>query len=157
MAQPQKLGSEKFAALHTAFVREGAFIYVPRGVEIPTPILVTHAAAGAAAAVFPHTLVVLEENAKATVVDYFVSADNAPHFACGANDLYAVTAHTLPTLPPKAGHGGRGPSTSTPPSFAATREFSRSMSTSVATRPGMSRSRSFRRRRVRRDARAHRG
>jgi Fe-S cluster assembly protein SufD len=89
MAQPQKLGSEKFAALHTAFVREGAFVYVPRGVEVPAPILITHAAAGPAAAVFPHTLVVLEENAKATVVDYFVSADNAGHFSCGANDLYA--------------------------------------------------------------------
>ena len=35
MAQPQKLGSEKFAALHTAFVRDGAFIYVPRGIELP--------------------------------------------------------------------------------------------------------------------------
>ena len=32
MAQPQKLGSEKFAALHTAFVGDGAFIYIPRGV-----------------------------------------------------------------------------------------------------------------------------
>jgi len=89
MAQPQKLGSEKFAALHSAFVREGAFIYVPRGVEIPAPIVITHAAVGAGAAVFPHTLVVLEENARATVVDYFVSVDKEAHFACGANDLYA--------------------------------------------------------------------
>jgi Fe-S cluster assembly protein SufD len=35
MAQPQKLGSEKFAALHTAFVTDGAFILVPKGVELP--------------------------------------------------------------------------------------------------------------------------
>ncbi|HVS54470.1 MAG TPA: Fe-S cluster assembly protein SufD [Opitutaceae bacterium] len=89
MAQPQKLGSEKFAALHTAFVADGAFIYVPRGVEIAAPIVVTHIAAGQGAAVFPHTLVVAEENTKVTVVDYFVSADSGAHFACGANDLYA--------------------------------------------------------------------
>jgi Fe-S cluster assembly protein SufD len=89
MAQPQKLGSEKFAALHTAFVRDGAFIYVPRGVEVPLPILVTHIASGSGAAVFPHTLVVAEENAKVCVVDVFVSADASSHFACGANDLYA--------------------------------------------------------------------
>jgi Fe-S cluster assembly protein SufD len=89
MAQPQKLGSEKFAALHVAFVSAGAFIYVPRGVEVEAPIVVIHAAAGANAAVFPHTLVVAEENSKVTVVDYFVSADSAAHFACGANDLYA--------------------------------------------------------------------
>ncbi len=89
MAQPQKLGSGKFAALHSAFVGAGAFVYVPRGVEVKEPILITHAAAGAGSAVFPHTLVVLEENARATVVDHFVSADDAAHFACGANDLYA--------------------------------------------------------------------
>lgn len=89
MAQPQKLGSEKFAALHTAFVRDGAFIYVPRGVEVPAPILVTHIAAGAGSAVFPHTLVIAEENSKVSVVDTFLSADASAHFACGANDLYA--------------------------------------------------------------------
>src|ERR1043165_1475712 len=38
MAQPQKLGSEKFAALHTALVGDGAFIYVPRGGALHSPI-----------------------------------------------------------------------------------------------------------------------
>ncbi len=89
MAQPQKLGSDKFAALHTAFIRDGAFVYVPKGVELTAPIVITHIAAGAGAAVFPHTLVVADDNAKVTVVDYFISADNGAHFACGANDLYA--------------------------------------------------------------------
>jgi Fe-S cluster assembly protein SufD len=97
MAQPQKLGSEKFAALHTAFVGEGAFIYIPRGVEVAEPIVVTHIAAGAGTAVFPHTLVIAEENSKVTVVDYFASAESKPEtqnadrgsFALGANDLYA--------------------------------------------------------------------
>jgi Fe-S cluster assembly protein SufD len=93
MAQPQKLGSEKLASLHTAFVADGAFVYVPRGVELTAPIVITHVAAGDGAAVFPHTLVVAEETAKVTVVDYFVSlaGDTAApvQFACGANDLYA--------------------------------------------------------------------
>ncbi|MEO6004544.1 MAG: Fe-S cluster assembly protein SufD [Opitutus sp.] len=89
MAQPQKLGSDKFAALHTAFVGEGAFIYVPRGVVLAGPIVVTHSAAGAGSAVFPHTLVVAEENSKVTVVDLFTSEDQTAQFACGANDLYA--------------------------------------------------------------------
>ncbi len=102
MAQPQKLGSGKFAALHTAFVGDGAFIYVPRGVAVTDPIVVTHIASGAGTAVFPHTLVIAEENAKVVVVDYFVSADRpsplAPRpspsgerqLAVGANDLYAA-------------------------------------------------------------------
>jgi Fe-S cluster assembly protein SufD len=90
MAQPQKLGSEKFAALHAAFVADGAFIYVPRGVELSEPIVVTHLAREAGSAVFPHTLVIAEENSKVTVVDYFASSDATAHFACGANDLYAA-------------------------------------------------------------------
>jgi Fe-S cluster assembly protein SufD len=84
LAQPQRLGSEKFAALHTAFVGDGAFIYIPRGVELSDPILIVHAAEGAA--VFPHTLVVAEENTRATVIDVFTGA--CP-LAVGANDLYA--------------------------------------------------------------------
>jgi len=90
MAQPQKLGSEKFAALHTAFVSDGAFIYIPRGVKLTEPIIITHAVAGQGSAVFPHTLVVAEEDSKVTVVDHFVSTDASAHFACGANDLYAA-------------------------------------------------------------------
>ena len=89
LAQPEQLGSEKFAALHTALLADGAFIYLPRGVEIAEPLAVFHYAAGAGAAVFPHTLVVAEQNARATIVDFFRSADDATHFACGRNDLYA--------------------------------------------------------------------
>jgi Fe-S cluster assembly protein SufD len=84
MAQPQRLGSEKFAALHTAFVGDGAFIYIPRGVELSDPILIVHRADGDV--VFPHTLVVAEENTRATVIDFFTGA--CP-LAVGANDLYA--------------------------------------------------------------------
>jgi Fe-S cluster assembly protein SufD len=89
MAQPQKLGSAKFAALHEAFVADGAFIFVPKGVEVPKPILVVHGATGAGAAIFPHTLIVAEDNARVSVVDYFASTDETRQFACGANDIYA--------------------------------------------------------------------
>jgi len=95
MAQPQKLGSDKFTALHIAFVSDGAFIYVPRGVELTAPIIVNYLAEGPDTVVFPHTLVVAEENSKVTVIDYFVSVGSGsqpgPHqLALGANDLYAA-------------------------------------------------------------------
>ena len=96
MAQPQRLGSEKFATLHVAFATEGAFIYVPRGVELSQPIVIAHCASGAGAAIFPHTLVVAEENSRVSVVDLFssTSSDAASvsrdaQFICGANDIYA--------------------------------------------------------------------
>jgi len=89
LAQPEQLGSGKFSALHTALLADGAFIYLPRGVEIAEPLAVFHYAAGAGAAVFPHTLVVAEQDTRATILDFFRSADEGVHFACGRNDLYA--------------------------------------------------------------------
>jgi Fe-S cluster assembly protein SufD len=98
LTQPSKLGSDKFAALHEAFLEDGAFVYVPKGVEVTAPIAVTHVAFGPGAAVFPHTLVVAEDNAKVTVADFFRSDSGSQpsalssqlnHFACGGNDLYA--------------------------------------------------------------------
>ncbi len=97
LAQPSKLGSDKFAALHEAFLEDGAFIYVPKGVTATLPVGVFHYACGAGAAVFPHTLVIAEENAKITVADFFrtdsgsQTQDPRPQtqFACGGNDLYA--------------------------------------------------------------------
>ncbi len=90
LAQPTKLGSDKFTALHEAFLEDGAFIYVPKGVEATQPISVFHYATGPGVAVFPHTLVIAEENAKVTVADFFRSKEaSSTHFACGGNDLYA--------------------------------------------------------------------
>ena len=87
LTQPSKLGSDKFAALHEAFLEDGAFVHVPKGVEVADVLAVFHQAEGKGMAVFPHTLVVAEENAKVTVADFFYSA--AGGFACGGNDLYA--------------------------------------------------------------------
>jgi Fe-S cluster assembly protein SufD len=90
LAQPSKLGSDKFAALHEAFLEDGAFIYVPRGVEAALPVGVFHYASGPGAAVFPHTLVIAEDHAKVTVADFFRSEKAGElHFACGGHDLYA--------------------------------------------------------------------
>ncbi len=90
LTQPSKLGSEKFAALHEAFLEDGAFIYVPRGVEIAQPFGIFHYAGGHGTALFPHTLVVAEENARVTVADFFRSANaGEQQFICGGNDLFA--------------------------------------------------------------------
>ena len=90
MSQPAVLGSAKFAALHKALVSSGTFLYVPRGVEIESPIEIFHWLHGENASVFPHLLLVTDELAKVTVVEHFRSLDRkAPGFACGVNDLIA--------------------------------------------------------------------
>src|SRR5437899_3621459 len=90
MSQPAVLGSAKFAALHKALVSSGTFLYVPRGVEIESPIEIFHWLHGENASVFPHLLLVTDELAKVTVIEHFRSLDpHSPGFACGVNDLVA--------------------------------------------------------------------
>jgi Fe-S cluster assembly protein SufD len=89
MREEAILGGQKFAALHRSQVRAGTFLYVPRGVEIALPIETFHWLHGAGGSCFPHTLIVAEEQARVTVVDYFRSAEeSAPGLACGVNDLW---------------------------------------------------------------------
>jgi Fe-S cluster assembly protein SufD len=96
MAQPAALGSAKFAALHRAQVRAGAFIYVPRAVELELPIEIFHWLTGENAAVFPHLLLVADEMAKVTVIEHFRSFDKTAHgLACGVNDLVAGRSATV--------------------------------------------------------------
>lgn len=93
---PANLGSEKFVALNTAFTATGAVLYVPKGVEIPEPVVVQHTLSGDHNAAFPHTLVILEDNAKATLVEYFVSAHaEEAHMVSGVNDLHAAAGAQL--------------------------------------------------------------
>lgn len=90
MAQPAALGSAKFAALHRAHAHAGAFIYVPRGVELEVPLEIFHWLNAENASVFPHLLLVSDEMSKIVVVEHFRSLDTrARGFACGVNDLIA--------------------------------------------------------------------
>jgi Fe-S cluster assembly protein SufD len=91
MAQPATLGSAKFAALHRAHVQAGAFVYVPRGVELEMPLEIFHWLAGENSAVFPHLLLVADEMSKVVVVEHFRSLNpRPPGFAGGVNDLIAA-------------------------------------------------------------------
>jgi Fe-S cluster assembly protein SufD len=88
MSQSARLGSAKFAALHKSLVQAGTFLWVPRGVEIQDPFEVFHLVQGDWTAVFPHTLIIAEDNSRVTFLEHFLSANPQDHgLACGVNDL----------------------------------------------------------------------
>src|SRR5439155_21042508 len=61
----------------------------PPNVELEAPIEIFHWLHGNGSSTFPHTLLIVGENSKVTLVDYFESTDqNATGFACGVNDLF---------------------------------------------------------------------
>ena len=70
------------AALNTAFLQSGLFVWIPRNVRVETPIQVTFVtdAEHADAASFPRLLVVAEENSSATLIETFVSTRHQHYF-----------------------------------------------------------------------------
>ena len=68
-----RVDESKFVALWNALWRGGVFVYVPRGVEALVPVWIAHPASGTDRAVFPSTVVVLDEGAALTVIDAYAS------------------------------------------------------------------------------------
>ena len=89
MTRETPLGSEKFAALHAANAGVGVFIHVARGTTAAAPVEIVHHLSGDHVAIFPHTLIVADENAAVTVLEHWVSNDELPGFLIGVNDLVA--------------------------------------------------------------------
>jgi Fe-S cluster assembly protein SufD len=88
MAQPARLGSKKFAALHKASVRAGTVLYLPPSLTVDAPFEVFHIVTGENLALFPHTLIIADKESEVTFLDHFVSTEGQAHgFACGVNDL----------------------------------------------------------------------
>ena len=73
LKESTELGSEKYFGLHMQFVKAGSVLYVPKGVEIKDPFVNYYWTCGANSAVFPHTLIIAEDNSKVSVVDIFFS------------------------------------------------------------------------------------
>jgi Fe-S cluster assembly protein SufD len=66
---------DAFCALNTAFIEDGAYIYIPPSTVVEQPIYVLYVSAPGAAPVMDHprNLIVVAENSQATVVEDYVS------------------------------------------------------------------------------------
>lgn len=69
-----KLTDSYFAAMHGALMRGGVVLYVPKGVQIEQPLRAATWLSAGQRFGFGHTLIVLEEGAKATLIEEFASA-----------------------------------------------------------------------------------
>ncbi|MGH2753634.1 MAG: Fe-S cluster assembly protein SufD [Actinomycetota bacterium] len=89
------LDEHKFTALHGAFFSEGSLLYVPKNVEIELPLEVLHTVAPGGS-VFPHTTIVVGENASATLVDTFKSDDaDEPSICASVVEIEAKRGATV--------------------------------------------------------------
>ncbi len=95
MTAAVKASEGKFAALHAALWDHGAFVFVPRNCHaaLPLRVICYNSQSGAA---MGHILVVLEENASATVqVEYASSPGEAHASYIGATELIVGAAGNL--------------------------------------------------------------
>jgi Fe-S cluster assembly protein SufD len=65
----------RFTALHAAFRTGGTLVHVPAGVVVERPLQTLTYVDRDGLAVFPHTVIVLEEGAELTFIDRYVSPD----------------------------------------------------------------------------------
>jgi Fe-S cluster assembly protein SufD len=80
--------TDRFSAWHAAFWTGGTVLYVPRNVQIIEPLYSLIALSQAGQTDLSHTLVILEDGAKATLLEETASADeNSPGLHLGAVEL----------------------------------------------------------------------
>lgn len=78
-----------FSALHAAFRSGGTFVHVPKDVRVELPLQTVTYVDHEGLAVFPHTLIVLEEGAELTFIDRYVSPNLAGALSLAKVELFA--------------------------------------------------------------------
>ena len=82
---------DAFSALNTAFIEDGAYVYVPRNIIVEQPIYLLYVTAPAAKPSMnhPRNLIVAEESSQVTVVEDYVSLGEGATFSNAATELVA--------------------------------------------------------------------
>ncbi len=68
-----KVDEHKLTAIHAALVNGGAFVYVPKNVEVEIPLQAIYVHDNAEANLFNHVIVVAEDNSSVTYVENYIS------------------------------------------------------------------------------------
>ena len=119
------------SALNTVFAQDGAFVYVPRGVEVDEPIVVTFDRYGEdeALRIFTRSLFVFEEGSRAGIVIDDRSQSDVVSLDCQAREIFLDRGARVEIVE-LIGDEGRGSFVSS--CFAEQREASRLHTLSVA-------------------------
>jgi Fe-S cluster assembly protein SufD len=83
--------SNTFAALNQAFFTDGAFIFVPQGVEVTEPVQLIYisSAKNSGETILPRNLIIAGANSKLTVVESYISTGNVAYFTNAVTEILA--------------------------------------------------------------------
>ena len=77
-----------FTALHGAFRTGGTFVHVPRDTQVTLPLQTLTFVDSPGAAVFPHTLIVVEAGAELTFIDRYASPELTRAFSDAVTEIF---------------------------------------------------------------------
>jgi Fe-S cluster assembly protein SufD len=82
-------GLNSFTALNTAFMNHGALIHVPANVvvKIPFNIIYLSTSNNRPTAIYPRNLIIMGENAGATVIENYIGPDDADYFTNAVTEI----------------------------------------------------------------------
>lgn len=80
---------EVFAALNTAHLRDGAFIWIARNQKCPTPVQVLHVSTQNEAAAYPRCLAIVEPGAECTLIEDYASLGESIYFNDAVTEIVA--------------------------------------------------------------------
>ena len=91
-----RIEDNAFAALNNAFFQDGGFVFVPAGKSLTEPVqlLFVNTGKDAGATTHPRNLIVIEREAKATVIESYVSLASAPTFTNAVTE-FALGDHSV--------------------------------------------------------------
>ena len=90
LARHASFQNEAFVALNTAFLEDGAFIEVPRGVRLNTPVyLLFVSTAHEPIASHPRSLIVIGDDSQASIVEDYLAVGDGAYFTNAVTEIVA--------------------------------------------------------------------
>jgi Fe-S cluster assembly protein SufD len=88
---------DNLTSLNTAFANEGAYIYIPKNVEVEKPIQILNFTTGSEAAILlqPRNLIVVEQNAHVQIIERHQSLTSNPVLTNAVTEVFAAKDATI--------------------------------------------------------------
>jgi Fe-S cluster assembly protein SufD len=91
LGQYARMAGNAFAAMNQAFFSDGAFLYVPPGVEVVEPVQIIYisSAKEKGETILPRNLILAGSNSKLSVVESYISTGNVAYFTNAVTEILA--------------------------------------------------------------------
>ena len=89
LARYASFDDDGFAALNTAFLQDGAFIHLPEGESLPSPLHLVFVTTDSAEPIasYPRTLVVAGRHSRMTVIESYIGLSDARYFTNAVTEM----------------------------------------------------------------------